>query len=234
MRNIPEGWKLVPVEPTTKQRIAVCMHPDLAAALYRSMVGAAPMPPQGESSACAKSQVDRQPSHWAEPGGATITAEVKEHNEMVGGAPAAAAATYTAPLFPQAPAPADARPVTLPDRMEHGFHPMAHEGFRGGWNSCIDAVNKLGPLYTRPDAGDVERLRTEVKRLALMVAQADYNYDADRQQFKRQLAERDALLRKVVSSGNLVAENEPTGETVALHDSIEAVLSDSAEPEVKP
>jgi len=42
-------WKFVPVEPTSEQRLAVCMHPDLAAALYRSMIKAAPVPPSIES-----------------------------------------------------------------------------------------------------------------------------------------------------------------------------------------
>ncbi|KTC34169.1 hypothetical protein AO265_39845 [Pseudomonas sp. ABAC61] len=40
-------------------------------------------------------------------------------------------------------------------------------------------------------------LRSEVKRLGLLVTQADYNYDMDRAQFKRQLAERDALLHRI-------------------------------------
>lgn len=41
-------WKMVPVEPTKEQTLAVCMHPDLARSLYRSMVLAAPVPPAGE------------------------------------------------------------------------------------------------------------------------------------------------------------------------------------------
>ncbi|MBC2660054.1 hypothetical protein H7A76_31890 [Pseudomonas sp. MSSRFD41] len=40
---------------------------------------------------------------------------------------------------------------------------------------------------------EIDELRSEVKRLDLMVAQADYNYDMDRAQFRRQMAERDAL-----------------------------------------
>ncbi|WP_218179140.1 hypothetical protein [Pseudomonas gingeri] len=139
-------------------------------------------------------------------------------------------------------APANALPVALPTRMEHGFHPMAHEGFRGGWNSCLDAMSKLGPLYTQPDAGDVERLRKDLDNMREeredLSKKLDRFYSrnhgikalSDIEALRDQLAERDALLRKVVSSGNLVAENEPTGETVALHDSIEAALSASAEP----
>ncbi|WP_409302995.1 hypothetical protein [Pseudomonas sp. KCJK8993] len=67
-----------------------------------------------------------------------------------------------------------------------------------------------------------EGLRSEVKRLDLMVAQSDYNYDMDRAQFKRQLAERDALLRRITGSDH--------------QDSLRAIgeaaaLSASAEPE---
>jgi hypothetical protein len=41
-------WKMVPVEPMKEQTLAVCMHPDLARSLYRSMVLAAPLPPAGD------------------------------------------------------------------------------------------------------------------------------------------------------------------------------------------
>ncbi|WP_324731020.1 hypothetical protein [Pseudomonas paeninsulae] len=43
---VPEGYRLVPIEATREQRNAVWMHPDLAGALYRSMVDAAPQPQQ--------------------------------------------------------------------------------------------------------------------------------------------------------------------------------------------
>lgn len=51
-------------------------------------------------------------------------------------------------------------------------------------------------VYTHPDSGKVERLRAEVKRLDLLVSQGDHDYDMYRANFDRQLAERDALLRK--------------------------------------
>lgn len=71
--------------------------------------------------------------------------------------------------------------------------------------------NDSQPLYDHPtayrtltgstlDAGEVERLRAEVKRLDLLVAQADYNYDEDRASFRRQLAERDDLLGSAKSA----------------------------------
>lgn len=52
---------------------------------------------------------------------------------------------------------------------------------------------KFKAMHDRP--GEIERLRAEVKRLDLMVAQADFNYDSDRHQFQRDLADRDALLQ---------------------------------------
>lgn len=45
---VPDGWKPVPVRATREQVNAVCMHPDLARTLYRSMVEAAPAPPAAE------------------------------------------------------------------------------------------------------------------------------------------------------------------------------------------
>ena len=84
-------------------------------------------------------------------------------------------------------------------------------------------------LYTRPapaDAGEVERLRAEVKRLDLMVAQADFNYDSDRHQFKRDLGERDALL---VDAYALARFTLPETWHVRY-----AALSASAEPSVTP
>lgn len=53
------------------------------------------------------------------------------------------------------------------------------------------------PLYTHADDGEIERLRAENKRLDLALAQADHNYDCDRQQFEQKLADAQALLREV-------------------------------------
>ncbi|MQA53696.1 hypothetical protein [Pseudomonas piscis] len=83
-----------------------------------------------------------------------------------------------------------------------------------------------------------EGLRSEVKRLDLMISQSDYNYDMDRAQFKRQLAERDALLRLarefIVNGVDLGYITMPDPETPdPAHDllpKINAALSASAEP----
>lgn len=76
-------------------------------------------------------------------------------------------------------------------------------------------------LQSRLDAAE-----QELRASDLRLAQADYNYDMDRNQWRQQLAERDALLREWLDGKSNVAE---------LVAQCEALLSASAEPaEVKP
>ncbi|WP_130905350.1 hypothetical protein [Pseudomonas sp. Sample_22] len=63
-RRMNTQWKLVPVEPTSEQRLAVCMHPDLAAALYRSMIKAAPEPAGAQPEVVAV--IDEEGEHFKE------------------------------------------------------------------------------------------------------------------------------------------------------------------------
>lgn len=71
-----------------------------------------------------------------------------------------------------------------------------------------------------------EELRSEVKRLDLMVSQADHDYEMKRNDLERQLAERDALLERC----RLAAVNgEDFDLPASLLDEIKA-LSASAEP----
>lgn len=74
---------------------------------------------------------------------------------------------------------------------------------------------------------EVEELRAEVKRLDLMGAQSDYNYDQRRAQFDRVLAERDALLRECASEFSTAEASVFEAE---MRRKIEAALSASAEP----
>ncbi|NWA24710.1 hypothetical protein HX866_07380 [Pseudomonas gingeri] len=92
---------------------------------------------------------------------------------------------------PEAPTPANTRPVVLPARMEHALqcHPMIHESFRGGWNSCLDAMNKLGPLYTHSDKGDIERMEDELALLSLEAGQKMEDLERERDTLRAQLAE---------------------------------------------
>lgn len=86
------------------------------------------------------------------------------------------------------------------------------EGSRQSW---FDEAKRLEK--------EVEELRAEVKRLDLMGAQSDYNYDQRRAQFDRVLAERDALLRDIRQSCELSKVRDAQ---------IDALLSTSAEPSV--
>lgn len=73
----------------------------------------------------------------------------------------------------------------------------------------------------------VEELAAEVKRLDLMVSQGDYNYDADRAQFKTRIAELSAdsqHLRKLL--GQALAAVNPTKR---LAKDIRAALNPTAE-----
>lgn len=94
------------------------------------------------------------------------------------------------------------------------------------------------PLYTHPSA-EIERLRAENKRLDLALAQADHNYDCDRQQFEQRLADAQALLAKSVASvryqqgmQNLDHDAGRAHEKrfADLADAIDAFLSATAQP----
>lgn len=102
--------------------------------------------------------------------------------------------------------------------------------------------NAIHPLYTDPSA-EIERLRAENKRLDLALAQADHNYDCDRQQFEQKLAEVRALLAKSVASvryqQGMQSLDHDAGRAhekrfANLADAIDAFLSATAQPaEVK-
>ena len=90
-------------------------------------------------------------------------------------------------------------PVALPARRDESTASYTACLQSSGWNAYHDEVAKLGPLYTHPDAGEVERLREE---LDLIKISFDRNFDAaqeakaERDTLRAQLAEQDALLRR--------------------------------------
>lgn len=92
------------------------------------------------------------------------------------------------------------------------------------WNACLDEIAKLGPLYTRADAGEVERLRLELREQHEIFGMQEDKIDA----LRAQLAERDALLRDIASD-DLPGNVHPNYRQRAI-----CLLSVSAEPEVKP
>ncbi|MCJ8207677.1 hypothetical protein [Pseudomonas sp. RGM2987] len=75
------------------------------------------------------------------------------------------------------------------------------------------------------EAANHAKTLAEVQRLDLMVSQSDYNYDMDRAEFKRQLAERDALLRDCFDAMLKGGYSKPLRERikVALADSTDSV-----------
>ena len=68
--EIPEGWKLVPVEPTTKMIDAARSQSSFPAGVWRAMLAAAPQPPvveqpQGEQEPAPNGATHRQPKQGA-------------------------------------------------------------------------------------------------------------------------------------------------------------------------
>ena len=59
-------------------------------------------------------------------------------------------------------------PVALPGRRQRGGNDYC-DGGAVGFNECLDEIAKLGPLYTHADAGEVERLRTELAKVDNML-----------------------------------------------------------------
>lgn len=96
-------------------------------------------------------------------------------------------------------------PVVLPARREwNGLGNAADNLKAAGWNACLMAVEKIGPLYTRDDpnvrweavAGEqmkvIEQLRSELGE-----AKGEYDRSVNKlAAVCAQLAERDALLRE--------------------------------------
>lgn len=116
-------------------------------------------------------------------------------------------------------------PVALPERKAitaHGLTALDSEA--EGWNACLDAVEVLGPLYTRADAGEVERLRNNHRLHAARLLD-------ERGRLRTQLAEQDALLRRCLMSVREQHCDEGEAEfdlPVQLMAEIDAALSTSA------
>lgn len=81
-------------------------------------------------------------------------------------------------------------PVVLPKRMPEGR--KLPKGYAEAWNACLTEVEKLCPLYTHADAGEVEQL-------AILLRQTQVKHSQERDTLRAQLAERDALLREAIT-----------------------------------
>jgi hypothetical protein len=150
-------------------------------------------------------------------------------------------------------------PVKLPERKHHKCHGLTALDIEcDGWNACLDAVEKLGPLYTHgrkglverllseierlnrelrahADASEVERLRVENKRLWTAYSdQQDKRIAAEgeRDNARAQLAELGALLRDARSDMQIWCDKHPDEAPLTKHliRTIDAALSARAEP----
>lgn len=105
-----------------------------------------------------------------------------------------------------------------------------------GWNACLDEIARLGPIYTRADHGEVERLRADVETMR----RKNNEYWHETETLRAQLAERDALISELEEDRLRMQEglkdvidwigcSQSTG---ALRTIAEKALSASSEPSV--
>lgn len=124
-----------------------------------------------------------------------------------------------------ATAPAEQRlgePVELPAKLP-GCKVIA-----AGWNQCLDIIGRLGPLYTRADPGEVERLREALAELKASYAEQEAQVAEDFRcidDLRAQLAERNVLLLKIRRNEFLTPDQR---------NGIDGTLSASAEPSALP
>lgn len=90
-----------------------------------------------------------------------------------------------------------------------------------GYNACVEDIELLGPLYTRPDAGEVERLRGIIRMHEKTVLEQS-NHLA---YMRAQLADAHALLSEALCHAQRL---EPM--SVSCFNRIDAALSASAGP----
>ncbi|WP_252088768.1 hypothetical protein [Pseudomonas sp. MWU13-3659] len=100
-----------------------------------------------------------------------------------------------------------------------------------------DSYASIELAYTRAAPGEVERLRSEIKRLELMVSQSDYSYDMDRDHMKGRINSLEDLMRKFVHNckkHQLQHTDLPALSGVRWYlKRFESALSASAAPQVK-
>ncbi|WP_282361290.1 hypothetical protein [Pseudomonas sp. PS01300] len=138
--------------------------------------------------------------------------------------------------------PAQGEPVALPKRLPVRMPEGRNlpKGYAEAWNACLAEVEKLGPLYTHADTGEVERLREELaSAVADKEAYAQNAIDLRRRVENADLALKvqtqncDALRAQLAALLAAVSKHrealKPLG--LPLGDSLEeAALSASAEP----
>ena len=222
MNNIPEGFKLVPVEPTEEMIEAA----DVAARFggcdlyglklemrngYRAALAAAPEAPAPvdsnpvayrykEGRAASENEKPWKPTTLAHGEALLSRKALSENGTLKGQERDWHLALTVEPLYTQT-APADAQPVGY---IQSG----GSERFL--CKELFDPLNGYTvPVYTHPDAGEVARLRAELKSMGeryqkdLLLSRERWCYgnraDKTIEALRAQLSERDALLRTCAS-----------------------------------
>ncbi|WP_153046057.1 hypothetical protein [Pseudomonas sp. MF6396] len=129
-------------------------------------------------------------------------------------------------LLAQPAAQHQGEPVALPARKDPTQHWAEPGGVHKaeGWNAYHDELARLGPLYTNPDAGELERLRADVETMR----RKNNEYWHESEALRAQLAGHDALLNRWLDVPRHLGN-----EMAKLANDTEAALSASAEPKVK-
>ncbi|MCO1622205.1 Lar family restriction alleviation protein [Pseudomonas putida] len=121
-----------------------------------------------------------------------------------------------------------ALPSRLPVRMPQGRN--LPRNYAEAWNACLTEIEKLGPLYTHADPGEVERLQLEIEKLRLSLTLNDDALIQDgfvrieNRALRSRIDEQHELLREIKNA------RDWNGSYRALEKRIDAALSASAEP----
>ncbi|UVK80772.1 hypothetical protein LOY46_14360 [Pseudomonas sichuanensis] len=136
-------------------------------------------------------------------------------------------------------------PVALPGRKSEPTEDsdVFTDAENSGFNACLDEIVKLGPLYTRADPGEVERLRTEIDQLRDARDQISTNYNQLSYAAEKRMEELDTLRAQLADlkrrhdglhrdMATIAGREVPKGCTVADYAAaaIADALSASAEP----
>ncbi|NQD74572.1 hypothetical protein [Pseudomonas sp. CM27] len=118
-------------------------------------------------------------------------------------------------------------PVGLPGRKRDSNEDsdVLTDCYNGGWNACLEEIAKLGPLYTRADPGEVERLSQIIRDLN----EERDELGAEAGRLRAQLAGRDALLEDW-HTANCTGEVNVSDKAYRIVTRTAAILSPGAKP----
>ena len=121
------------------------------------------------------------------------------------------------------------QPVTFPSckaklSVSHDWD----QGYFDGWKACVEEAEKLGPLYTRSDAGEVELLNTVVKQQKNLIAslrselRESYGIDAAVQEEHLDL---EAAAKKLAACMDYPWEHMPEQGRASMREHAKAIVS---------